>query len=87
MICPKCNAPNKLLDVKNTYSAYVEFNHRYEQCTNCGYSFQTFEKPSLETLIPPPEEIKHLFPNKVFKPSDVYLKFKDKPKNLDKKAS
>lgn len=78
MTCPKCNAPNKLLDVKNTYSAYVDFNHRFEQCLNCGYSFQTFEKPKPETLIPPPEEIAHLFPNKPFKKADVYLKFRDK---------
>lgn len=81
MTCPKCNAPNKVIEVKNTYSGYVEFNHRFLMCTNCGYSGQSFEKFDLNTLVAPPENIKHLFPNKVYHKADVYLKFKDKKQN------
>lgn len=87
MTCKNCNAPNKLIEVKNTYSGYVDFNHRMLQCTNCGYTFQSFENIKIETMIPPPEEIKDLFPNKVYKKADIYLKFKDKPKDNNRKAS
>lgn len=87
MICPKCNAPNKIIDVKNTYSTYIDFNHRYLQCANCGSTFQSFEKIKLNTVTEPPEEIKDLFPNNKYRKEDIYLKFKDKPKDNNRKAS